>query len=523
MLTQDYKLRDYQEDLIQGIFKSWSAGNRRVMLQLPTGAGKTILFSAISRLFLEQGLGVLVLAHRKELITQAHSKLEAISGLSAGFIKARMPVDWDFLVQVASVQTLTRRQRYPEAGLVICDEAHHSVSKSYTRIFEAYPDAYILGVTATPMRTDGQGLKNHYDDLIVGVSVDWLVGRGYLCPFRLYAAPVKVDTRGVKITAGEFNQRDLAEAVDTSLVAGDVIDAWKKYAFNKQTVVFNVSVEYSRKLTKAFRAEGIKAEHLDGETPDVERDAIIGRFRNRETTVLSNCGIVTEGFDVPGIECIQCVRPTRSLILWLQMIGRSLRPSEGKDYAILIDHSENWQCLGLPDDDREWSLAPVSLKPSRFTKVCPKCCHVFSPLPHELSKPWRVDKDVDGKLRNFHRCTCPACLHEFEFPLGEAEQEIGVQGAPFIDKRVEVVEIDLDVQPWAVELIEELLEKQQKGNYKKGWVYYKLIEHSLAKEFSLGSWRCFAEKLGYKKGWGWYQWQRIQEGNVIKESSLERV
>ncbi len=316
-LASTYQLRDYQKDLVQQVFKSWAAGHRRLMLQLPTGGGKTIIFSEIARSFLNQGMGVLVLAHRKELITSAHSKLEAISGMKAGFIKAGMSVNWDDPIQVASVQTLTRRKKYPSAGLVICDEGHHSITRSYTRIFEAYPNAYILGVSATPARTDGQGLKQQYDDLIVGPSVNWLLQKQYLSPFKLYAAPAQINTKGVKITAGDFNQQSLAQAVDTSLVAGDIIKTWFQYARGKQTVVFNVSVRHSQELVKAFRAQGIKAEHLDGKTPDKKREAIIARFKNRKITILSNCGVVTEGFDVPGIECIQCVRPTKSLILWL--------------------------------------------------------------------------------------------------------------------------------------------------------------------------------------------------------------
>ncbi|NER37808.1 MAG: DEAD/DEAH box helicase [Oscillatoria sp. SIO1A7] len=425
-LEHKYKLRDYQQDSILQIFEAWSQGIRRVMLQLPTGGGKTVLFAEIAREFLARtNQKVLVNAHRVELIAQAAEKLEAISGLPCGFIKSGLPLDGDRYIQIASVQSLARRD-FPEGiGLVIVDEAHHCAAKTYTDIMEAYPNAYILGVTATPARTDGQGFKLLFDRLILGPSVKSLIDGGYLSQYKMFAAEKLVETREVAIVGDDFNLQDLAKAIDTSIVMGDIIKTWHQHAQGKRTVVFAVDIQHSLHTARAFQAENIPAQHLDGETPAEERQAILDRFRQGEILVLCNCGIVSEGLDVPAIEAIQCVRPTKSLVFWLQMIGRALRPSETKDYAIIIDHTQNWLEHGLPDDDRSWSLEPISLSSLRFSQQCPNCSHIFRPLPHELKQ------DL---------CTCPNCLTELALVFGAGNQVANTQKIA-MDKQTEIIEV----------------------------------------------------------------------------------
>ena len=197
-----YNLRDYQTDLIRQIFASWQT-KRSVMLQLPTGGGKTILFAYLAREFAKKGMGVLVLAHREELLLQAQEKLEAITGVPAGIIKSGYPV-YSYDLQVASVQSLVRRKNKPDAGLVIVDEAHHASSKTYTSILEAYPESYVLGCTATPHRIDGQGFKWLFDELICGPSTGDLIDQGYLSRYKLFQAIKVVDTSKTKTTAGGF-------------------------------------------------------------------------------------------------------------------------------------------------------------------------------------------------------------------------------------------------------------------------------------------------------------------------------
>lgn len=415
-----YKLRDYQQELVSQIFASWKSGNRKVMLQLPTGAGKTIIFAAIINEFLKQGKKSMIIAHRKELITQAADKIRSTTKIKPGIIQSDFEQNLGSYVQIASIQTLIRREYPVKVDLLVFDEAHHTVSNSYKKIFEQYPNALVLGVTATPVRTDGQGFKNIYDDLISGISVTDLIQKGYLSNFRLFGAVSKIKTQGINITAGDFNLQELSQAVAEADITGDLVPTWKKYAEGKKTILFAVDVTHSKECAKAFSNAGIPAEHIDGTTPAKERDAILERFRNGKTLVLCNCNIVTEGFDVPTIEAIQCVRPTLSFVFYMQMFGRSLRPAPGKEYAILIDHTNNWGIHGLPDQPQEWSLEPQSINRRIFTQECPDCGHIFQPLAHEV-------KEVVGyflyknSLLSVHYTICPHCQTKFQFFLGRGQ------------------------------------------------------------------------------------------------------
>lgn len=261
-LSHSYHLRDYQQELIQKVFAEWSAGDRRVLAQLPTGGGKTVVVAALAQQFTQRGEGVLFLAHREELLLQAKEKLEAVTGCDAGLIKAGYSMQPERPIQIASVQSLVRRQNWPDAGLILVDEAHHTPAATYTKILENYPSAYILGVTATPARSDGQGFRNHYDALVLGRSVRELIEAGYLSPFKLFASKKRIRAAGIKITAGDYNQRELAELVNTTLTLGDVIGTWKKHALNKKTVVFGVDVAHSRAIAAAYTQAGFPSEHL---------------------------------------------------------------------------------------------------------------------------------------------------------------------------------------------------------------------------------------------------------------------
>lgn len=264
---------------------------------------------------------VLFLAHREELLLQAKEKLESITGCTAGLIKAGYRAAPQHQIQIASIQSLIRRNHWFEAGLVVVDEAHHSPSATYTKLLERYPNAYILRVTATPTRSDGQGFTSQFDELILGLAVRELIDAGHLCPFKLFAAKNRIKAADIKVTAGDFNQRELAQRVNTTLTLGDVVGTWQKHASGKRTVVFCVDVGHSRAVADAFLLAGYAAEHIDGETPAIERRAILERFRTGETAILTNCGIVSEGLDVPGIKAVQCLRPTKLLVLYLQMVG----------------------------------------------------------------------------------------------------------------------------------------------------------------------------------------------------------
>jgi len=482
------------------------------MLQLPTGGGKTVIFSAIALKFLQQGEGVLVVAHRKELIVQAKEKLEAVTGLECGMIKARFPIHPDRDIQVASIQSLSRRRSYPDVGLVIIDEAHHCAAKSYTDLIEKYPKAYILGLTATPCRIDGQGFQHYFEDLIEGTSTAELIESGFLSKYKLFAS-TPINTKGIKKVGGEFSQSQLEE--NALKIVGDLVPTWRKYANGKQTIIFGVTVSHSKTIVKKFLEAGIPAEHVDGETPDSEREDIIERFKNKETVVLSNVGIFTEGFDAPGVEAIQCVRPTCSPGLWQQMVGRGLRIAPGKLECIIMDHTENWKFHGLPDDDRTWTLDAVSLPPQRWTLRCELCNHCFKPTSFE-QKPYKKIALVGGELKDIYKSTCPHCRHQFDWDQGKGG---AVPVRHFDEDKGEITEVNLTCNQWAIDFFHEMRLAQEATGKKVGWIYYKAIEHPRAKDFSVGDWRYLGKILGYKSGWAMKVFLEVQ-ASKLKQSSL---
>ena len=496
------KLRSYQLDIVQQIFSHWFNGYSSVAVQLPTGAGKTIIFTAIAFEFISRTDPVLVIAHRTELITQAVAKLETVTNLTIGIIKAGTKPNRDCLIQVASIQTLVRRNP-PPASLVIFDEAHHCHSKTYATVFRHYREkgAYILGCTATPARTDGRGLRYLYSGtpgfevLIKGSSVRELISQKYLAPFKIYSPSKIIDAANAKIrtTGGDYNQKQLADLVEKTLIIGDAIDTWLQHAYLKRTVLFAVSVKHSKELAQGFRDAGIPAMHLDGKTPPKERKNLISAFEQGHILVLCQHSIVTEGVDIPGIEAIQLVRPTKSLIVWFQAIGRALRPAEGKENAIIIDHTDTHLNLPWPDDEIPWSLDPISLKSSLWSIGCPKCNHVFRPSQSE---------------RDRQLATCPNCNVKFTFKTETSGKKL---------KRLKVVEIvpanfaefETEYNEENLEIVQAIIDIQEEKGYQKGWVYYQLKELPEL-ELSLGDWREIARRLGYKAGWGWYKWKEMQ-------------
>jgi len=378
-------LRDYQIDLIGQIETAIANGHRRIMLQLPTGAGKTRCFVELvkNHRFAPYAGGVpncLIIAHREELIKQADEELKQelknSPHICIGIIKAGRELSPRCSIQVASIQTfnsrLNTKQWLPPAGLVIIDEAHHATAETYQRVIEHYGEAIILGVTATPIRADGKGFNDTFDILIKGPSIKELTAQQHLCPFRLFAYYIqRINLRNVSTRAGDFDIHQLADAVATSEVRADLVKTWEQYAKGKRTVVFAVNKKLSKEYTKAYCDAGYRAEHVDGDTPEDERTAILTRFKEGKTQILCNCNIVTEGFNLPEMECVQVVRPTKSLSFWLQMVGRSLRISNDKTEAIILDHTDNYERLGLPDAERNWTLDGIdrnsqkSVKPKR--------------------------------------------------------------------------------------------------------------------------------------------------------------
>lgn len=354
-------LRPYQQKVIDDITEVCGQGKRKIILQAATGAGKTIIASAIIKHAVQNLKRILFMAHRRELIWQASEKLKDV-GIEHGILMGDHPHDPSQLVQVSSIQSLHSKAikrktvSHIPADLVIVDEAHHSASSNTWRtILDNYPSAIILGLTATPINRGGVGLGNCFDTIVRCPSISELIAEGFLVPARYYV-PSLPDLRGLRVQAGDYVESELEARMDQKQLIGDVCQNWSRIAPNRKTLVFGCSVKHSQHLCENFRAIGIKAEHVDGKTPEKERDKIVESFKNGDTQVLCNCAVFQEGFDVPQASCLVFARPTKSLLLYLQVVGRVLRPSEGKKDCIVIDHAGAVYEHGTVDQDWDWRL-----------------------------------------------------------------------------------------------------------------------------------------------------------------------
>ena len=359
------QLRPYQIDAKNKIYSAFKKGVQNVMLQLPTGAGKTILFSSIIQDGHKLGRKILVLAHRAELIDQAYKKLYYNYGIQAGIIKSGINADPLNPVQIASVQTMVNRKLFRPVDIVITDEAHHQqAGNTYGKIKDYVlflnPNTKFLGVTATPCRTNGSGFRGVYDELIQGVSITDLIKTNHLAPPRYYVAPLKLEN--VKISAGDYNLKQLSEEYQNKVHAKDLVHNWLKLAKGLKTIGFAVDIDHSKSIVEAYKDKGIAAAHIDGTTNDYIRERTIRDFQSGEITVLYNVGVFDEGFDLPEIEAGQLARPTKSLIKFMQMVGRALRPADGKRYAIVLDHAGLVAEHGIVEMERIWTLDGVEKK-----------------------------------------------------------------------------------------------------------------------------------------------------------------
>ena len=376
-------LRDYQQQAISDLRSAMQQGARAPLLCLPTGGGKTVILATIATQAAARGRHVLILVHRRELIHQTSSKLAWV-GLDHGIIAAGIPSS-DHAVQIASVQTLARRLSRLDwqPTLIIIDEAHHATAGQWARILDHWPDAYRLGVTATPCRLDGCGLRGTFDTMVLGPRVADLIFTGYLSPARIYAPPVVADLRGIRSRGGDYANDQAAAAMDRPTVTGDAISHYQRLAAGQQAIAFCCNVAHAVSVCDAFKTAGISAELLLGNTPD--REQVVADFASHRTKVLVTVDVVSEGFDVPAASCAILLRPTQSLGLYLQQVGRVLRPAPGKPHAVILDHVGNVTRHGFPDDPRDWSLDDRIRRtrgtPALSVRTCDQCFAAFKPQP----------------------------------------------------------------------------------------------------------------------------------------------
>lgn len=469
-----FTLRDYQQELVSKALSAWSNGMRKILLQLSTGGGKTIIFAAIATEFSCRGEGVLVVAHREELILQAAEKLAALCGVQPGILKAGYKPT-DSLIQVASIQTLYRRKTYPKAELVIVDEAHHCSALSYRKLLDAYPHALILGVTATPRREDGYGLRDIFEYLICSITTKELIALGYLTDYKLIAG-FKYSKHKLP-SKRDFTKKELEE-VASDYKPSEVLKQWQNFCAGKKTIIFAVNVKHSQAIAAMFCSNSIACEHLDGDTPSDERKAILDRFRSGETLAISNCAILTEGFDCPDSEAIVIARPTTSVTLWLQMIGRILRPAPGKEFATILDMTDNWYRLGRPCDHREWSLDPVSCDPETLgSRCCPHCHHVFKPMPG-LIRTLEYFHSVPSEFVTVYEADCPNCEEYFRWTLSESN---GIEngGVPTVINTfdIEFKEVPPEIRPSLLRPILDAKKRKFRTEEKKLVFYNDTIKN----------------------------------------------
>ena len=353
-------LRPYQTAVVAEFEKAIAENLKKLLLAAPTGSGKTVIMAAIIAATVAKHLRVLVIAHRREIVSQTSRKLHD-RGIRHGIIQAGFDPRPFEAVQVASVHTLRARalssdaMRLPLADLLMIDEAHHARAETYRKIIEAYPQAALLGLTATPCRGDGLGLGNIFETMIECPQIAELITQGYLVKSHVYA-PIDPDLRGVRTQAGDYVESQLAQRMDQAKLIGDIVTHWHKYGERRRTVAFAVNVQHSIHLRDEFVRAGVRAEHLDGATPTAERDAILARLETGETELVTNCMVLTEGWDQPAVGCCILARPTKKMGLYRQMIGRVLRPDDGKPDAVILDHSGAVFAHGLPEDHVQWSL-----------------------------------------------------------------------------------------------------------------------------------------------------------------------
>lgn len=392
------ELYDFQRKAVDA---ARAAIGERPLICSPTGSGKSFMGATLVR---EMGVPTLWLAHREELIDQAAEELRD-QGLSVGMIVAGRPRFPKCMVQVASIQTIVRRE-LPYAELVVVDECRHACAPNYIKILNLYSKAYRLGLDATPMRLDGRPLGDVFGKIIIAAYMDDLCRDGTLIEPRVYAPP-GVDMSGVGMRAGDYDTKKLRAACDRPKLVGDIVETWQRRAAGKRTVAFAVDIEHSKHIVAGFKAAGVPAEHLDGKMPKQMRRDILSRIASGETLVVSQCALLIEGWNLKCLECAIMARPTASLCLYLQSAGRITRSCPGKTQATILDHAGNFLRHGRVTRRIEYSLTghiAFKAKEPLGLRTCPECYRMF------LST----------------RAACPECGHEM--PVSERDMIESVEG-----------------------------------------------------------------------------------------------
>jgi len=458
------QLRPYQQNALDMLKRAYANGKRSVLVVSPTGSGKGVILSQLIQQAAAKGSRVLFLVHRREILFQVSRYLDSLI-IPHGVILAGEDYDYGHSVDLATVQTISRRMKrrdYDPADVIVIDEAHHAVASCYLDVVNAHQKNLVVGFTATPCRQNGLGLGHLFDEMVQVATIDELTRDGYLVPIRYYA-PDEPDLTGVKLIGADYRDKDLEKVMAQPKLVGDVVENWVRLAEGRQTVVFTTTVAHSVMVAKAFNAVGIPAEHVDGKTDKEERGEVLARFRNGDTRVLCNCAVFTEGVDIPDISCVVMARPTKSLSLYLQCVGRGMRPAAGKTDMILIDHAGACYEHGPVHEIDSWTLDEKTRNSSKKNDerkkkdsrpiTCDMCCRIYTgqlkcPDCGTIPEAKRQGKDVDF---------IDAELGLVCFKTNRATK---------VKARIE------DKQRW----YSELLGYARRKGYQPGWAYHKYRE-----------------------------------------------
>lgn len=441
------KLRDYQAEAIANIQNAMRT-HRRVLFVLPTGGGKTAIMSVIAQRAAAKGKRILILVHRIELLRQTVEALRRV-GVQAGIVNPNYSANYLLAVQVGMVQTVVKRLMFFRHGfdMVLTDEAHHAPAGNYTKVLAAFPRAFSLGVTATPVRGDGKGLASEYDCIVQGPTVRELIDMGYLVEPVVYAPAKALDLTGVRTKLGDYDKTQIAGLMDKPTVTGDAVAHYRKLLDGLPAVAFCVSVAHAQHVAEQFKAAGYRAEAVDGAMDLTERQRILDGLRDGSVQVVTSCDIISEGTDIPAIAGAILLRPTQSTGLYMQQVGRALRVVEGKTQAVVLDHVGNCMRHGMPDDEREWSLEGVVKRGRKASedevraKQCKQCYAVYT-----------VGKSV-----------CPACGAAPEGKPRAVEHEEGEL------VRVEAARKQQRAEVGRARTLQELERIERERGYKRGW------------------------------------------------------
>jgi DNA repair protein RadD len=401
-------LRPYQSAAVDQIRESYRRGHRSTLFVLPTGGGKTVVFSHIAEQAAAKGSRICILVHRQELLRQASTSLTSL-GVRHGLISPRHSMDLSHHVQVASVQTLARRlHKLPPSAfnLLVVDEAHHSNAGTWAKVLAHFQAARVLGVTATPCRCDGRGLGEWYGAMVLGPTAAELTAAGFLAPARVLAPPGP-SLLQVRKRMGDFDMSEAGTILQAGQAMGDCLAHYRRYLDGQTAIAFCCSVSHAEAVADLFQRNGVAAASIDGTMDAPTRERLLSDLGAGRLKVLTSCALIGEGVDVPSVAGCILLRPTQSASLHLQMVGRCLRPQPGKT-AVILDHVGNYQRLGHHLEDREWTLdgkivrqkdsaASVKVCPKCFAAlpsakpVCPECGHQFAPERREI-------EHVDGEL-----------------------------------------------------------------------------------------------------------------------------